>query len=83
MSPEAYRRKAAMLYEAGVDNFFFWDSAGASGRANFSPAWQALRRLGHREEVEAWIRSGEPGLVPASGPLHQLGDYDLTYQTPG
>ena len=23
------------------------------------------------------------GLVPASAPLRQLGDYDLTYQTPG
>ena len=83
MSPEDYRRKAAMLYGAGVESLFFWDSAGACGRATFNPAWDALRRLGHREEIEDWRLSGEPSLVSDAMPLRRLGDYDLSYQTPG
>ena len=83
MSPEAFRRKAASLYGQGVGNLFFWDSAGPSGRANFSASWNALRRLGQREEIEQWIRQGEPSLAPVSVPLRRVGDYDLTYQTPG
>lgn len=83
MQPEAFRRKAAALYSQGVENLFFWDSAGPSGRANFNPGWNALRRLGHREEIEAWLRQGKPSLAPAVMPLRTVGDYDLTYQTPG
>ena len=83
MSPEAFRRKAASLYAQGVENLFFWDSAGPSGRANFSASWNALRRLGHRGEIAEWLRQGEPSLAPASVPLRRVGDYDLTYQTPG
>ena len=83
MSAEAFRRKAAALYGQGVENLFFWDSAGPSGRANFSASWNALRRLGQREEIEQWIRQGEPSLAPVSVPLRRVGDYDLTYQTPG
>lgn len=83
LSPEDYRRKAAMLYGVGVERFFFWDSAGASGRASFGPSWEALRRLGHREEVEEWVRSGEPSLGREPMPVRRLGGYDLSYQTPG
>ncbi len=83
MSPEAFRRKAGSLYAQGVENLFFWDSAGPRGRANFSAAWNALRLLGHGEEIEQWRQLGEPNLASASVPLHRVGDYDLTYQTPG
>ena len=83
MSPEAFRRKAASLYAQGVDNLFFWDSAGPSGRANFSASWDVLRRLGHRDEIERWRRQGEPDLSPASKRLKSVGGYDLSYQTPG
>jgi hypothetical protein len=83
MNPEAFRRKASSLYGQGVENLFFWDSAGPSGRAHYGPSWNALRRLGHRDEIEAWRRAGEPSLEAASTRLHRLGEYDLTYQTPG
>ena len=83
MGPEDYRRKVAMLRGAGVESFFFWDSAGACGRANYSPSWHGLRRLGHAEEIQDWLAAGEPALVPESIPLSRLGDYDLSFQTPG
>lgn len=83
MPPELFRRKAASLYAQGVENLFFWDSAGPSGRAHFGASWDALRRLGHRDEIDAWLRDGEPSLRAASTQLRKLGDYDLTYQTPG
>lgn len=82
MPPEEFRRKAASLYAQGVDNLFFWDSAGPSGRANYGSGWNALRRLGHREEIERWQQQGEPGLRPASLGQRWVVDYDLTYQTP-
>ena len=83
VSPEDYRRKAAALYAAGVESFFFWDSAGPSGRANFSPSWEALRRLGHREEVEEWVKAGYPALMREPVPVGRRADYALPYQTPG
>ena len=83
MAPEAFRVKAASLYALGVDNLFFWDSAGPYGRANHSAGWNALRRLGRRGEIEEWMRAGEPDLSPATTPLLRVGAYDLTYQTPG
>ena len=83
MPPEDFRRKAASLYGLGVENLFFWDSAGPYGRANYSPSWNALRRLGQRDEIEQWRQQGEPSLAPALNPLRRVGDYDLTYQTPG
>ena len=82
-SPDEYRRKAAMLYGAGVESFFFWDSAGPWGRANYSPSWEALRRLGHREKVEEWVRTGKPSVQREPVPVLRLGEYDLSYQTPG
>ncbi len=83
MTPEAFQRKADALYAQGVDQFFFWDSAGPFGRANYSAGWNALRRLGHREEIREWRQLGEPNLQPASVSLRRIGDYDLRYQTPG
>jgi hypothetical protein len=83
MSPEAYRRSAAVLYEAGVDYLFFWDCAGMRDRASFAPSWDAIRRLGHREEIADWRQAGEPALTPMSRSLYCLNDWDLTYTTPG
>ena len=83
MSAEAFGRKAASLYAQGVENLFFWDSAGPSGRAHFGPSWNGLRNLGHREEIEAWLRDGAPSVRQVSTPLRRLGEYDLTFQTPG
>jgi len=82
MSPEDYRRKAAALYEVGVDYLFFWDSD-ASNRAHYGNDWSGLRRLGHRDEIEAWTRAGEPSLATPTLALRKLGDWDLSYVTPG
>ena len=83
MSPEDFRRRAATIYGAGVDHLFFWDCAGGGGRANYRPMWNALRRLGHREEIEAWARAGEPQLGWLTTPLRRLGDWDMAYQDAG
>ena len=45
--------------------------------------WNALRRLGHRDEIEAWLQAGEPELGSPSLPLRKLGDWDFSYVTPG
>ena len=83
MSAEAFGRKAAALYAQGVENLFFWDSAGPSGRAHFGSSWNGLRNLGHRKEIEAWLEDGRASVRQVSTPLRKLGEYDLTYQTPG
>ena len=61
-SPTDYRRTAQALYQRGVESLFFWDCGGQ--RTNFMDqyAWNALRRLGHRDEVLAWR---DPGPLPA------------------
>jgi hypothetical protein len=80
ISPEEYRRRAHRLYEAGVENLFFWDT---NARYDFSRSWDVLRRLGHRDEIEAWFRAGSPEMDRPGSRLRKLGDWDLTYVTPG
>ena len=81
-SAESYRRRAAALCDAGVEHFFFWDCVHSSRITN-APNWSALRRLGHVEEVRSWAESGAPGLPHATTALKRLGDWDLSYVTPG
>ena len=83
MTPEEFRRRATTVYSAGVEHMFFWDCAGGSGRANFRDMWNALRRLGHRDEIDAWWASGELDLSNSRMDLRKLGDWDLSYVTPG
>ena len=78
MSSEAYRRKAAALYSAGVENLFFWDCA-----SSFTSFFGGQRRLGHRDEVETWSRAGEPAPPAPAMEIRKLGDWDLRYATPG
>lgn len=82
MSPEDYWRKAAALYAAGAEYLFFWDCA---GRVNYTNQhqWNAIRRLGHKEEIEAWMRAGQPSLAPVQKTLARLGDWNMAYETPG
>ena len=82
INPEAYRRRAHALYDAGVQHLFFWDSAPLQ-RAHYGDDWNALRRLGHQEEIAAWKAVGEPSLAGPSVALRKLGDWDLSYETPG
>ena len=83
MTPEEFRRRAATVYSAGAENMFFWDCAGGSGRANYRDMWNALRRLGHRAEIDAWRASGESDLSNPRMDLSKLGDWNLSYVTPG
>jgi hypothetical protein len=57
--PSGYRRKAADLYAAGVEHLFFWD---CYSRVNYNDqlAWNAMRRLGHRDEIATWARTPRP-----------------------
>ena len=80
LSPEEYRRRAHAIYQTGVEHLFFWDT---NARNNFGPSWTALRRLGHREELEAWTRAGSPRLDRPGSNLIKLSDWDLRYVTPG
>ena len=80
LSPEEYRKRAHALYRAGSDHLFFWDT---NARWDFGPGWTALRRLGHQEELAAWARAGAPRIELPGSTLKKLGDWDLTYATPG
>lgn len=83
ITPADFRRCAATVYSAGAEHMFFWDCAGGSGRANYRDMWNALRRLGHRDEIAAWRVSGESDLSSTPTDLRKLGDWDLSYVTPG
>ena len=56
---------------------------GDQGRANYRDMWNALRRLGHRDEIDAGRSSGESDLSNTRMNLSKLGDWDLSYVTPG
>ena len=81
MPPAVYRERAAGLYRAGVESFFFWDCT--PGRGNYTESWSALRRLGHKDEVLAWTEAGTPDLGVVRRPLTSLDGWDLSYATPG
>ena len=83
VAPEHLRRRASGLYRAGVGHLFFWDCAGGSGRANYADMWSALRRLGHKDEIEHWRSADEPDLASPRHVMRSLGDWNLEYQTPG
>jgi hypothetical protein len=72
-SPEDYRRKAKELYAVGAESLFFWDCGG--GRVNFLDhfSWNAMRRLGHRDEILAWRDPGGADASDAQGWLSQPG----------
>ena len=58
VDPEDYRKRAHALYGAGIEHLFFWDT---NSRNDFSPSWNALRRLGRREELQSWFARALPG----------------------
>ena len=74
LTKEAQYRKAHQLYEAGVENLFFWDG---THRVRNVP------RLGHREEVSDWMASGQPPFRPTAVRVWELGGWDLHTETPG
>ncbi|MFN7922676.1 MAG: family 10 glycosylhydrolase [Bryobacteraceae bacterium] len=74
MPPETYLRRARAIYDLGVERLFFWDT---NARYDFGPSWRTLRRLGHKDEVK------ERQVERPGKKLFKLGDWDLTYATPG
>ena len=74
LTAEEYYRKAHALYQAGVENFFFWDGG---SRVRKVP------RLGHREEVAAWMAAGQPKRTPGAVRLRKVGIWDFRMETPG
>ena len=78
MAPERLRRRASELYRAGAEGMFFWNIAN-----NYSEHWNALRRLGHLEEIESWRAAGEQALTNPSMPVRRMGDWNTSYVTPG
>ena len=80
ISADEYRRRGHVLYRAGSEHLFFWDT---NSRYDFSPSWTVLSRLGHKEELEAWARAGSPKFDRPGTTLKRLGDWDASYDTPG
>lgn len=72
MPPETYLKRAKGIYNLGVERLFFWDT---NARYHFDPSWSVLRRLGHKDALPVPARPGKK--------LRKLGDWDLTYATPG
>ncbi len=64
LTQEEYRRKAHKVYQIGVEKFFFWDGIGWARKA---------ARLGHREELAAWMEAGQPALLPSAVRLWGVG----------
>jgi hypothetical protein len=83
MPPEDLRRMAERLYDAGADALFFWDCAAGGGRAAFDRQWDALRRLGHRDEIQAWQTAGEPRLPTPGVALRSVDGWDMRFTPPG
>ena len=46
-------------------------------------ASHVMRRLGHKEEIAAWVEAGEPNVDAPLMFVRKLGDWDFTYMTPG
>jgi hypothetical protein len=78
--PEEYKRRAHALYEAGAESLFFWDTY---QRASFDRSWSTVARLGHKEELADWHAKGSPNVAKPHSTLSKLGDWDMSYRTPG
>ena len=81
LSAEESRRRVAPLYKAGVEHFFYWD--GGMPAAMTKGASHVMRRLGHKEEIAAWVEASEPSLEAPLMFVRKLGDWDFTYMTVG
>ena len=88
LTPEQYRLKARDLYRQGIEKLAFWDSAKIWGIEHHehssyyfghgsSLPW--LKRLGHREELEAWFKAGEPTIALPHTRLKKVGDWEMTF----
>ena len=66
--------------EAGVPYLAFRDSSKTWAVDKIDAgSYQHLRWLGHLQELDAWIQTGEPNLVHASTPLTKVGEWEMTF----
>jgi len=80
LRPEEFRRRAHALYSAGVEYLALWD---CDQRNELSSSWEGLARLGHRQEIESWVKAGGPDLSPSSTMLQRLDGLNMKYGRPG
>lgn len=83
ISAEDYRTRASAIYGAGAENIFLWDTDAQQPRLATPGPWDVAKRLGHRNEIESWIKAGQPNLAAPTRSVIKLGDWDLGYSTPG
>ena len=90
LTPEQYHRKAYQLYNLGVESLTFWDSAKIWGpefdvhssfHHGYGTELQYLKRLGHTEDLEAWVEAGEPPIALSTTQLKKVGDWEMTFIT--
>lgn len=75
-----WRQRAVEYYEKGAEGLAIWDSDGMKAR---STMWEVFHRLGHVEEMRAWLEREEPSMEPKVMPLERLGEIDLrVYSVP-
>lgn len=75
----SYLNRAAGLYRRGVENLFIWD---VNHRYGGTPAWSAIRRLGHLDDILS--RAGREPVDETPGHrLRLLADWNLDMMCPG
>ena len=83
ISGEDYRKRASAIYGTGAERLFLWDTDAQQPRLATPGPWDVAKRLGHRDEIAAWVSGGQPNLAVPTRSVSKLGDWDLGYSTPG
>ena len=83
ISGEDYRARASAIYGAGAEHIFLWDTDAQQPRLATPGPWDVAKRLGHFDEIAAWMSAGQPNLAVPTRSVSKLGDWDLGYSTPG
>jgi len=78
MPPNEYLKKAQYYYEHGADGLAFWD---ANGRHPLLNQWQAVRELGHKEELGKWLETER--FPRRFSLLRRVADYTVDRYWPG
>ena len=78
MEPAEYLKKALLYYQEGAAGLAFWD---ANGRHPLLNQWQAVRELGHKEELGKWLETERFPLRFSL--LKRVADYTVDRYYPG
>jgi len=79
MPAEEFRSKAQTYYQAGADGLFFWDT---NVRHDTTAMWDAIRRLGHVDELEEWAKKEKREEMPRTTELLKLGGHTMRRYSP-